>query len=105
MALCDAASKGTPIPETLPPELGKAGAAIAAKPVAQESGGRLGLEEERRRNMEKGEYFLSTHFFIESFVDFLCNSDISVQHCKWPKIMSKNCRNGLKLTVNCVKFP
>ena len=66
MALCDAASKGTPIPETLPPELGKAGAAIAAKPVAQESGGRLGLEEERRRNMEKGEYFLLTHFLIES---------------------------------------
>ena len=56
MALCDAASKGTPIPETLPPELGKAGAAMAAKPVAQESGGRLGLEEERRRNMEKGEF-------------------------------------------------
>ena len=95
MALCDAASKGTPIPETLPPELGKAGAAMAAKPVAQESGGRLGLEEERRRNMEKGEFFYQLIF----------SSKVSVHYCRWPKIMSKNCRNGLKLTVNCIKFP
>ena len=54
MALCEAASRGTPIPESLPAELGKSGASMSmSKPAQQEQGGRLGLEEERRRNMEK----------------------------------------------------
>ena len=56
MALCEAASRGTPIPEQLPAELGKPGGIVPQQPLQQpeQNGGRLGLEEERRRNMEKG---------------------------------------------------
>ena len=56
MALCEAASRGTPIPETLPAELGKAGHGATMGTASQDApqqGGRLGLDEERRRNMEK----------------------------------------------------
>ena len=53
MALCEAASKGTPIPETLPAELSKTGTSGGAGPTDSPSK-RMGLDEERRRNMEKG---------------------------------------------------
>merc|ERR1711953_702636 len=52
MALCEAASKGTPIPETLPAELSKSGTSGGAGPTDSPSK-RMGLDEERR-NMEKG---------------------------------------------------
>merc|ERR1712131_190416 len=60
MALCDAAKSGQPIPEQLPAELGRGGGSsgglggMAANSPAKVEGGRMGLEEERRKNMEKG---------------------------------------------------
>ena len=59
MALCDAAKSGQPIPEQLPAELGRGGGSSAlggmgANAPAKVEGGRMGLEEERRKNMEKG---------------------------------------------------
>ena len=59
MALCDAAKSGQPIPEQLPAELARGGGSSAlggmgANAPAKVEGGRMGLEEERRKNMEKG---------------------------------------------------
>ena len=59
MALCDAAKSGQPIPEQLPAELGRGGGSsglggMATSNTPKPDGGRMGLEEERRKNMEKG---------------------------------------------------
>ena len=59
MALCEAAKSGQPIPETLPAELGRGGGSAglgmtSGGSPAKVEGGRMGLEEERRKNMEKG---------------------------------------------------
>lgn len=51
MSLCDAASKGIPIPSTLPAELSTG---AAGRPATAPGMMRTSFEDERRANMEKG---------------------------------------------------